>query len=94
MHPKTTTNPLEIFYDGYYYDITEFSAKHPGGDIILYYTEKGEDATQAIQQFHNRFFPKVKLMLANLKRRPATENDSKETDKFWNTYTHKNCVAI
>lgn len=75
MHHKI--DKLEILYDGYYYDVTEFSKRHPGGDIILYYTEKGEDATQAIQQFHNRFFRKVRSMMSNLKRRPAPDNESK-----------------
>ena len=66
---------LEILYEGYYYDVTSFASKHPGGNVIRYYTEKGEDASQAIQQFHNRFMPKVNLMLKGFKKRPATTDD-------------------
>lgn len=80
MCREISRDPLEILFDGYYYDITEFSARHPGGDVILYYTEKGEDATQAIQQFHNRFFPKVKSLLETMKKRPATQIESKEAN--------------
>ncbi|XP_035716591.1 acyl-lipid (8-3)-desaturase isoform X3 [Folsomia candida] len=84
MHHKI--DKLEILYDGYYYDVTEFSKRHPGGDIILYYTEKGEDATQAIQQFHNRFFRKVRSMMSNLKRRPAPDNESPLTPEERNRH--------
>ncbi|OXA49317.1 Fatty acid desaturase 2 [Folsomia candida] len=84
MCREISRDPLEILFDGYYYDITEFSARHPGGDVILYYTEKGEDATQAIQQFHNRFFPKVKSLLETMKKRPATQIEMYvEGQKYW-----------
>jgi cytochrome b involved in lipid metabolism len=68
---------LEILYDGYYYDITDFVDKHPGGNVIKFYTEKGEDATAAIQQFHNRSRTKINLMLKSFKKRPCTETDCK-----------------
>ncbi|XP_021949416.2 acyl-lipid (8-3)-desaturase-like [Folsomia candida] len=66
---------LEILYEGYFYDVTEFVKRHPGGNVILFYTEKGEDATQAIQQFHNRFINKINLMLKSFHRRPASDSE-------------------
>jgi hypothetical protein len=39
---------LEIRYQDWYYDVTNFVLKHPGGNVIFFYTEKGEDATQGI----------------------------------------------
>lgn len=39
MHPKIESSKLEILYDGYDYDVTELSKRHPGGDIILYYLQ-------------------------------------------------------
>lgn len=66
----------EILYDGYFYDVTEFIKKHPGGTVIEYYTEKGEDATHAVQQFHKRSKEKVSLMMNGLKRRQPAPNES------------------
>jgi len=63
----------EILFDGYYYDVTSFVKRHPGGSIIEYYVAKGEDATHAMQQFHQRSFPKIKVMLQSFKRRPAVD---------------------
>ncbi|XP_037039828.1 acyl-lipid (8-3)-desaturase-like [Bradysia coprophila] len=65
----------EILFDGYFYDVTEFVQKHPGGSVIEYYTEKGEDATHAIQQFHKRSKEKVRLMMNSLKRRQPAPNE-------------------
>lgn len=31
----------EILYEGHYYDVTKFIKKHPGGSIIEYYVEHG-----------------------------------------------------
>jgi cytochrome b involved in lipid metabolism len=39
----------EILYEGHYYDLTHFIQRHPGGNVIKFYTEPGEDATLAIQ---------------------------------------------
>jgi len=66
----------EILYDGYYYDVTSFVKKHPGGSIIDYYTQRGEDATNAIQQFHQRSAKKIDIMLKSFKRRPANDRHS------------------
>lgn len=66
----------EILYDGYFYDVTDFIKSHPGGTIIEYYTEKGEDSTHAIQQFHKRSIKKVNNMMRSLKKRPASDNES------------------
>lgn len=68
---------LEIRYEGFFYDVTNFVARHPGGNIIRFYTEPGEDATQAIQQFHNRSINKVTQMLKSFPKRPANDVDSK-----------------
>jgi len=72
---KGPKKPLEILYEGFYYDITDFARKHPGGNVIMFYTEPGEEATQAMQQFHNRFINKIHLMLKSFKSRPATKED-------------------
>jgi len=62
---------LEILYDGFFYDVTEFINRHPGGNIIKFYTEPGEDATLALEQFHHRSIDKVKLIMKSLPKRPA-----------------------
>lgn len=67
----------EILCDGWYYDVTEFARRHPGGSIIDYYTKTGEDATLAIQQFHQRSPMKIKAILKSFKRRPAEDKEGK-----------------
>lgn len=66
----------EILFDGYFYDVTHFIDKHPGGTVILYYTESGEDSTHAIQQFHQRSKKRFNVMLSSFKKRPASESES------------------
>lgn len=66
----------EILFDGYFYDVTDFIQKHPGGTIIKYYTQTGEDATHAIQQFHHRSMKRVNGIMSTLKRRPASDTES------------------
>lgn len=66
----------EILCDGYFYDVTEFISKHPGGTVIEYYTEKGEDGTHAIQQFHQRSIKRVNIMMRSFKRRKAADHES------------------
>ena len=68
----------EILYDGYYYDVTNFIKRHPGGTIIDYYTKPGEDATCAILQFHQRSPEKVKKIMSTLKSRPARDEECKK----------------
>lgn len=63
----------EILCDGYFYDVTDFISKHPGGSIIKYYTKSGEDASHAIQQFHQRSAKRVRMMMKAFKRRPASD---------------------
>lgn len=63
----------EILCDGYFYDVTNFISKHPGGSIIKYYTKSGEDASHAIQQFHQRSMKRVRMMMKSFKRRPASD---------------------
>lgn len=65
----------EILCDGYFYDVTNFISRHPGGSIIKYYTQTGEDATHAIQQFHQRSARRVSMMMRALKRRPASDSE-------------------
>lgn len=66
----------EILFDGYFYDVTDFMKKHPGGSIIEYYTKYGEDATHAIQQFHHRSTKRVTAIMSSLKKRPASDGES------------------
>lgn len=84
-HPKRhsdvvsiTNQPArkEILCDGWYYDVTDFARRHPGGSIIEYYTKTGEDATLAIQQFHQRSPAKIKAILKSFKKRPADDKES------------------
>lgn len=69
----------EILYEGYFYDVTDFIRKHPGGSIITYYSQTGEDSTVAIQQFHNRSIKRVTGMMNSLKKRPASSSESNLT---------------
>lgn len=67
----------EVLYDGYFYDVTNFIDKHPGGYVIDYYTNTGEDATVPIMMFHHRSKKKVDAIMSSLPRRPAMEHESK-----------------
>ncbi|CAL8112227.1 unnamed protein product [Orchesella dallaii] len=79
---KLEKKRLEILYDGYYYDVTDFVRRHPGGrEIIGYFTHPNEDATIAIQQFHARASDKVNGIMKALKRRPATETKEISSDE-------------
>lgn len=69
------TERKEILYEGYFYDVTEWIKRHPGGNIIKFYTESGEDATCAVQQFHQRSTKKVMSIMKSLKRRPAKDQE-------------------
>lgn len=66
----------EILFDGYFYDVTDFVKKHPGGSIIEYYTKNGEDGTHAIEQFHQRSMKRVKVIMSSFKKRPASDSES------------------
>lgn len=67
----------EVLFDGYFYDVTDFITKHPGGSIINYFTNKGEDSTHAIQQFHHRSIKRVNAIMKTFKKRPALYGESK-----------------
>lgn len=69
------TQPKELYYNGYFYDVTDFIPRHPGGSLIKFYTEPGEDATQAISQFHFRSMKKVELIMRSLPRRLAQPHE-------------------
>lgn len=47
--------------------MTDWIPKHPGGKIIEFYCNSGEDATQAIQQFHFRSLDRVQRIMAPMK---------------------------
>jgi cytochrome b involved in lipid metabolism len=67
----------EILFNGFFYDVTDFINRHPGGNVIQFYTEKGEDATQAIQQFHFRSMNRIHQILKSFKKRPVSDDESK-----------------
>jgi len=67
----------EIYHEGYFYDVTDWIRRHPGGKIIEFYTKSGEDATIAVQQFHKRSMKKVLGIMSSLKKRPATLSECK-----------------
>lgn len=73
------TGRKEVLFDGYFYDVTDFVKRHPGGSIIEYYTKNGEDATHAIQQFHQRSTKRVTGIMNSLKKRPASDSESNYT---------------
>lgn len=74
---RQSMNPRkEILFDGHFYDVTEFAKIHPGGGVINYYTQRGEDSTIAIKQLHKRSMAKVRLLMSSLKKRPASESES------------------
>lgn len=79
------TPKKEILYDGYFYDVTDFVDRHPGGFVIDYYTTPGEDATVPILEFHNRSKSKVDLIMKSLPRRKAQEHESKLRDNYYFT---------
>jgi hypothetical protein len=64
----------EILYEGFYYDVGSFMERHPGGNIIKFYTEPGEDATMAIQQFHHRSIKQVLAIMTSFPKRPASQD--------------------
>lgn len=70
----------EILIDGYFYDVTDFVKRHPGGSVIEYYTKAGEDGTHALQQFHHRSIDRVHNIMKSLKKRPALDSES---NIFW-----------
>jgi cytochrome b involved in lipid metabolism len=73
---KISHTRKEILYEGHFYDVTKFINRHPGGNIIKFYTEPGEDATLAIQQFHHRSMNRIKTILKSFPRREATPEES------------------
>jgi cytochrome b involved in lipid metabolism len=75
LEQEESVHPLrkEILYEGYYYDVTDFIQRHPGGNVIKFYTEPGEDGTLAIQQFHHRSIKQVLAMMKALPKRPVQD---------------------
>jgi delta8-fatty-acid desaturase len=67
-----------VVIDGYRYDTTEFINKHPGGNVIKYYTVEHLDATDAYYAFHSRS-ERAKKWLATLpKEKVDSPNDAKD----------------
>ena len=61
---------LEVLVDDVYYDVTEYSKKHPGGSVMGFYAGKDIDATQAFMNFHLRS-KKAKSIMKSLPQRKA-----------------------
>jgi len=68
---KESSERKEIYYEGELYDVTDWIPKHPGGNIILYYTDTAEDSTLPIQQFHHRSIKQVLARMKTFKKSPA-----------------------
>jgi len=75
---KNSQPKFEILYEGFLYDVSSFIPRHPGGNIIRFYTEPGEDATLAIQQFHHRSMDRIVKIMKTFPKRIATDK-SQET---------------
>jgi cytochrome b involved in lipid metabolism len=73
LSEKVKAEGKEILYEGFYYDVSSFIQRHPGGNVIKFYTEPGEDATMAIQQFHHRSMKQVLAIMKSLPKRPASQ---------------------
>lgn len=67
----------EILANGYFYDVSNFYERHPGGELINMYLNTHEDATIAIQQFHYRSTKRVEAILKSFPKRVATEEECK-----------------
>ncbi len=78
---NTEKGKEEIFYNGYFYDVTDFIRRHPGGNIIKFYTTPGEDATQAIDQFHYRAKNRVETIMKSFKKRKAETKERRFSKK-------------
>jgi hypothetical protein len=93
----------EILYEGFYYDVSSFIQRHPGGNVIKFYTEPGEDATMAIQQFHHRSIKQVLGIMKSLPKRPASQvkgnliknpNLQNVHTNLCKTSTQRNCTKL
>lgn len=60
----------EVLVDGRFYDVTNL--KHPGGNVINFYSNNEIDATEAFANFHFRS-KKAKKIMEHLPSRPADE---------------------
>lgn len=76
MGPHIPTPPKcegkkEVLINEQYYDVTNWIPRHPGGNVIKFYTEEGEDATAAFDQFHGRCITTATKFLNQLPKREA-----------------------
>lgn len=72
---QTGPEAMEVLIEGKYYDIS--SMKHPGGNVIKFYSGNGIDATQAYNQFHIRSTKADKYM----KSLPSRAADAEMVEK-------------
>jgi cytochrome b involved in lipid metabolism len=77
LNTEKKNNKCEILYEGNFYDVSGWIGRHPGGNVINFYTDPREDATLAIRQFHHRSFRQVVGIMKSLKKRKA-ERDERE----------------
>jgi hypothetical protein len=75
---NNSSKKCEILYDGHFYDVTQWIPRHPGGNVIKFYTEGGEDATLAIQQFHHRSLRQVQGIMKSFQKRIALPEERME----------------
>jgi len=80
----------EILYEGYLYDVTSFMSRHPGGNIIRFYAQPGEDATLAIQQFHYRSMNKILKILKTFPKRTFQPSENENGIKMRQASFNKN----
>lgn len=67
----------EVLINGRWYDISNFTKRHPGGRILNFY--RGKDASEAYNEFHNRSH-KADKMLNSLKSRTDDSKLSSQLD--------------
>jgi len=65
---KQASGSIEVIINGRSYDVTNM--KHPGGNVIKFYSNNGIDATEAFNNFHLRS-KKAKKYLESLESKPV-----------------------
>jgi hypothetical protein len=72
-------------YEGFYYDLTDFIQRNPGGYEINSFTEPGEDGTLVIQRFHQSI-KQVLAMMNALPKRPAKDKADQGKGRKMHSY--------
>lgn len=65
----------EILINSHYYDVINWIPRHPGGNIIKFYTKQGEDASAAFDQFHGRCLNAAEKVLKHLPSREVAKKN-------------------